>query len=402
MNLGIVGLGEQLCRRHLPALANLQIVPVAVYDPDSAAVDRFKLKFQELFPNQNIPTVAENLHKLARQVDVVDVVIPPDAHLTVFSALIQERTMFLCEKPFCRSWPEAVHVAKQASSAGVAAGYLENWIFDPVVIDLEAVIYSGEIGTLQRISIQFPNAGLSIYPKQSPWRAQAGKGGALLDWGSHAAGLAWHLAGEDSEFLSAYAIDIRASRHRSLVSGAFRDVEVEDIARFELIFERPEGRTILANIDSSWHPPWMWSPGYSYRVLRVDASKGAADISVENTPEGRRYQLAIENLNGHRQEIDLGLLKRYDPTACAIENALKSLRDESLPHPESNLDFGVTVQLMLGTALLSAAQGQSVKADEFVAWCHKFTSEVSSPDEAWNNALVTLRTDTNDTFSRKL
>ena len=402
MNLGIVGLGEQLCRRHLPALADLQIVPVAVYDPDPAALDRFELIFQELFPEQRIPMAAEDLQSIAREVDIVDVVIPPDAHIEVFSTLIQEGCTFLCEKPFCRSWPEAVHIAKQASSAGVAAGCLENWIFDPVVIDLDAVIHSGDIGILQRISIQFPNAGLSIYPEQSPWRAQAGKGGALLDWGSHAAGLAWHLVGEDSKFLSANAVDIRASRQRSLVSGAFRDMEVEDIAKFELLFERPEGRTILANIDSSWNSPWMWSPGHSYRVLRVDASKGAADISVENSPEGRCYRMAIENLNGHRQEIELGLLKRCDPTASAIENALKSLMNEPRPHPESDLNFGVTVQLMIGTALLSAAQGKPVKTGDFEAWCHRVLSEAGNPHDAWENALATLRTAANETFSRRV
>jgi predicted dehydrogenase len=388
--VGLVGLGQQTCRRHLPALYALGILPAVVYDPDPASVSGFLAKFKALWPDRTAPQTASDLSELARNADVVVVVVPPCGHLSIFGELIAVRRPFLCEKPFTCSWPEAVHVATQATSAGVEGRYLENWIFDPVVLDIRSLLASGRVGLLQRLCITFPNAGLALYPDQTPWRAEAAQGGALLDWASHAVGLAWHMVGHDSTLLRARAIDVRCTQRRMLISGSFRDTDIEDAARFELAFECGDGRIVLVNVDGSWQTPWMWSPGHACRVLRADASDGAAEVLVTNGVDGRRYTLAIEAGTSPRQEIDLGDLRRFDPTASAIRNALQSIIYKSAPHGESGLDLAVNVHLALGAVRLSAARSLALTPDEFKTWLAPLLAVGGSPGDAWQKARTSL------------
>lgn len=388
MRIGLIGLGAQALRRHLPALSSLKLFPVAVYDPSPRAVEEFELRFQECFESTGpaIQPVYTHLEGLQGRIDVADVVIPPANHVQVFSKLLELRIPFLSEKPFCRSWPEARYVQNLAASRGINAGYLENWIFDPVVNHVEAIIDSGELGTLQRISVLYPNAGLSFYPNQTTWRAHLKQGGgALLDWGSHGVGLAWYLAGMSSRLMTVKTLDLRRTKSELPIGRAFETSDAEDIAVFELVFKTPNGRVVIANIDSSWGATWMWTPGCSYPILRLEGSRGDLEATVKNTSQGRHYRLAADG-----REIDLGTLKEYDPTASAIQNALSAITSPGVVHPESSLDLGTNVQLALGAVRLSAHLRKSVTPDEFVYWCSSFQEDIDDPVHAWDRALERL------------
>jgi predicted dehydrogenase len=322
--------------------------------------------------------------------EAVDVVVPPVSHLALFRLLVDAGVRFISEKPFCRSWPEACHVAAHAASRRVRGAYLENWIFDPAVVSLHTLAASGRIGVTQRVSVRIPNAGPALYPEQTRWRASAREGGgALLDWGSHAAGLAWFLIGLDGVLLSTHALDVRRSRPRAIVGGAFTPVDVEDFARFELAFRTADARFVVANIDASWGQPWMWSPGYTYEAVRIDGSQGSAAIVVTNTPQGRSYSLLIDG-GQSTEPIDLGLLKDQDPTAAALDNALQGLNSEAGPGRESSLDFGVDVQGILGAARLSAHEDTPIAPAQFESWCASIADGAAPPDTRWERALAAL------------
>ena len=391
MRIGLIGLGAQAVRRHLPALASLGLLPHAVYDPSSEATARAQARFGELRPDGPAPVACASLDELAGLVDAADVVVPPAAHLSVFERLVERGRAFVCEKPFCRSWPEARYIATRSSSCGVPAAYLENWIFDPVVTHLQAMVARGVVGVIQRVSIVHPNAGLALYPKQSTWRAESCEGGgALLDWGSHGVGLAWHLVGLSSTLTLASAVEVRATQPRTLAGGTFRQADAEDAARFELWFRTPEGRVVLANIDSSWGCTWMWSPGHAYSLYRIDGSGGTIEASAENTAEGRRYRLTVDSRSAGRTAIDLVLLEQAAPTAAALRNALHSLSAQGEPHPECSLEFATDVQMALGAVRLSAHRRAPVAPEEFRDWCGRFQDD-RGPKALWDNALLSLR-----------
>lgn len=378
-------------RRHLPALASLGVVPHAMYDPSPEAISGALATFAELWPGAPPPVTCTSIDELAGVVDAADVVIPPAAHLSVFERLLEHGLAFVCEKPFCRSWPEARHIATKASSCGVQAAYLENWIFDPVVTHLQVLVARGAIGVIQRISILHPNAGLALYPKQSTWRADSREGGgALLDWGSHGTGLAWHLAGLSSKLTMTSAVDVRMTQPRVLAGGAFRPTDAEDAAVFELWFRAPEGRVVLANIDSSWGCTWMWSPGNTYPLYRIDGSGGTVEASAENTVEGRVYRLTVEARSAGRTVIDLGSLEDSDPTAAALRNAFHCLSAAGDQHRECSLEFATDVQLALGAVRLSAHRRAPVAPDEFTDWCGHFSDD-RGPKGLWDDALQVLR-----------
>jgi predicted dehydrogenase len=388
VRIGLIGLGAQALRRHVPALSSLNLFPVAVYDPSPRAVEEFESRFRECFESNGsaVSPVCADLEELQSRIDVADVVIPPANHVQVFSKLLELGIPFLSEKPFCRSWPEARHVQDVASSRGIKVGYLENWIFDPVIDHVEAIIDSGELGELQRISVLYPNAGLSIYPNQTTWRAHLKQGGgALLDWGSHGVGLAWYLAGISSRLMTANALDLRRTQSRILINDAFETTDAEDIAVFELAFETPEGRVVIADIDSSWGATWMWTPGRCYPILHLEGYRGALEATVENSSQGRHYRLKTDS-----REIDLGTLKEYDPTASAIQNALSGIIDSGVVHMESSVDLGTNVQLALGAVRLSAHLQEPVTPDEFVQWCSSFQEGSDDPVQSWDRALERL------------
>lgn len=388
MRIGLIGLGAQALRRHIPALSSLNSFPVAVYDPSPQAVSEFEWRFRLDYESTGpaVPSVCAQIEELQGCIDVADVVIPPANHVQVFSKLLELGIPFLSEKPFCRSWPEARYVQEIAASSGIKAGYLENWIFDPVVNQVEAIIDSGELGALQKISVLYPNAGLSFFPKQTTWRAHLKEGGgAMLDWGSHGVGLAWYLAGISSRLMTVNALDLRRTESRILINGAFETTDAEDIAVFELIFETPDGRVVSASIDSSWGATWMWTPGCCYPILRLEGARGAIEATVENMSQGRHYRLKTDS-----REIDLGTLKEYDPTASAIQSALSGITSPGVVRPESRLDLGTNVQLALGAVRLSAHLRKPVTPDEFAHWCSSLREGTDDPVHAWDLALERL------------
>ncbi|MBN1999302.1 Gfo/Idh/MocA family oxidoreductase [candidate division KSB1 bacterium] len=390
LKIGILGLGPQARRRHLPAFSEMGIIPTIVYDQNPDSVSKTEADFETIFGNKPFPGIAKDFDNFTDFIQVADVVVPPCEHLQIFSSLVEKGIMFISEKPFCRSWPEAVAVLELVKNANLAAGYLENWIFDPVVINLKSVMTSGEIGPIQRMTVRFPNAGPAIYPEQSEWRTRRDCGGALLDWGSHAVGLALHLAGEMSDIVQVSTIDFR-STSRMLASGIFQDGIVEDLAKFEIVLKQASNRIVIANIDCSWQMPWMYSPGYAYRVLQLDGSAGMVEITVENTENGRNYHMTVEQWSGNRRTVNLGLLKRFDPTASAIRNALKSLFIGSAPHPESSLELAVKVQFILAAVRLSAARNLPVTEKQVKDWFAVFTEKYNEPDIVWQKAVQSLK-----------
>lgn len=384
LKIGLLGLGQQALRRHVPAWIGIGMELSAVYDTQKTALAEFEKEYKTLYTDRPIPILCDSFDSFIKSIDIADVVVPPTRHSEVLTKLIRAQKMFICEKPFCTSYLQALDMQESIISMKGQGAYLENWIFDPVVTNIQGVIASGQVGELQRISVVFPNAGLALYPKQSPWRGQRPAGGALLDWGSHATGLAWHLAGEESILVQGKALDIRTSQKRTLVSGRFHNSQVEDIAQFELILKTDQNRFILVNIDSSWNCPWMWSPGYSYHILTIDGSYGSAAISVTNTEQGRRYSMIMDDLHGKQETIDLGLLKRYDPTASALLNAVKSLTECPDDHPESDIELAVNVQLALGLIQYSTLLGnRTVTTDQFKSWIKGFKSKYQDPARVW-------------------
>ena len=390
VKIGLVGLGNQALYRHLPALMEMDVILRSCYDTDPQATIHFQEEFRKMFPNKAPPPPAKSLWEAVRKADIVDVVIPPKKHVSVFMQLIKEKKPFICENPFCRSWLEALSVAELTETVHIQAAYMEDLIFDPLVMNIQALIASGRIGKMQRLCISLPNhREIEGVPKSS-WRIEFGQGGALLERGSHAVGLAWHLLGEDAEFQNANAIEIRTGNKRSLVSGVYRDRQVDDIAKFELVFKTSEGRTVLVNIDSSLDPPWINSPGYSRPALRVDGTEGSIQVTFENRQEGRRFIMTVGNRNSNEEEIDLGYPDRRNSIKAALENAIKSIMSPTLPHPESSLSLGVRVQMAIGSARLSSARSIPISSGDFSDWCAPYIVHSKSPDEAWDRALQDL------------
>ena len=113
---------------------------------------------------------------------------------------------------------------------------------------------------------------------------------------------------------------------------------------------------------------------------------------MQNTQEGRRYSLIIDDLHGKREIIDLGLLKRYDPTASALLNSVKSLIECPDHHPESDIELAVKVQLALGLVQYSKLSGNRTMTTEmFLDWINGFKSNNTDPALVWEEMINSMQ-----------
>lgn len=98
----VIGLGSQSLSDHIPAiLRNDDIELVAVYDSETAAID----KFRKLFPNLNgIPNIA-NLNDLSG-IDAAMVIVPHAGYFKIVKLLCEKGIRIFKEKPLARNLKE--------------------------------------------------------------------------------------------------------------------------------------------------------------------------------------------------------------------------------------------------------------------------------------------------------
>ena len=231
----IVGFGEVARHGHWPAYADSRLLSIVAVVERSA--ERRALA-ASLAPGLRTYETLDAL-AVAETVDFIDICTPPALHGAPMLAGLKRGWHVVCEKPFLLDAGLLTRARALADARGVAAVPVHNWKFAPIVREATARLRRGDIGRLERVTIEterlrdFKGAD----PDHPNWRrdpAVAG-GGILMDHGWHALYLALHWFEEDVR-------RVDASFHRP-GPGA-----VEDEAKVRLIFDRGE-----ASIALTWN-----------------------------------------------------------------------------------------------------------------------------------------------------
>ncbi|RMF60587.1 MAG: gfo/Idh/MocA family oxidoreductase, partial [Bacteroidetes bacterium] len=144
------------------------------------------------------------------RIDFVAIVTPNHMHFPVAKAFIEAGFHVVCDKPMTTTLEDAEALCRLVARHGVVFALTHNYTGYPMVKQARAMVQAGEIGTVRKIVVEYPQGWLARPieregQKQAAWRTdpkQAGAG-ALGDIGSHAENLARYITGLEMEALCA-------------------------------------------------------------------------------------------------------------------------------------------------------------------------------------------------------
>jgi predicted dehydrogenase len=183
------------------------------------------------------------------EVEVVSITTPNAFHAEMAIAALEAGKHVWCEKPMAPSLADAERMAAAARAAGKIAALGYNYIQNPAVRHIEAVLEAGTIGPVNHIRLEMdedfmadPDAPFSLKSDRSSGY------GALDDFGVHPLSLITHLFGPVAQVM---AHMVMPYADRPLPGGGRRAVETWDVA--SLLFKLHSGPSGLIALDrSAW------------------------------------------------------------------------------------------------------------------------------------------------------
>ncbi|WP_237154368.1 Gfo/Idh/MocA family protein [Oryzibacter oryziterrae] len=179
------------------------------------------------------------------EVDVVSVTTPNAFHADMAIAALQAGKHVWCEKPMATALADAARMRETARASGRIAVLGYNYIQNPTVRQIEALIAGGAIGTVNHIRIEMDEDFMADAEAPFNWKNEAASGyGALDDFAVHPLSLMTRFLSLPSEVLADMS---RPVASRPLADGSRRAVETHDIANVLLRFPGGASGVLTAN-----------------------------------------------------------------------------------------------------------------------------------------------------------
>ena len=212
-------------------------------------------------------------------VDIVSVTTPNQFHAEMAIAALEASKHVWCEKPMATSLADAERMAAAARSSGRVAILGYNYIQNPMMRQLGALLAAGTIGTVNHVRVEMDedfmaDAGMAFGPKSD----KSSGHGALDDFGVHPASLIQTLLGPIGSVMCKQS---KPYATRPLAGGGARAVETSDIAT--VLFELASGASgVMALNRSAW--------GRKGRIaLQIYGDKGSLVFDQERFNELQLY-----------------------------------------------------------------------------------------------------------------
>lgn len=139
----------------------------------------------------------------SERVEVVSILTPNYLHYSQALQLIEAGFNILCEKPITTTAEQASHLYQRVIDKGVVFGLAHTYTGYPMVRQMREMVASGELGTIQKIDVQYYQGWINpaIHDKEKRaeiWRLDPEKSGQSCcfgDIGIHAFNLAEYVSG---------------------------------------------------------------------------------------------------------------------------------------------------------------------------------------------------------------
>ena len=185
MNIGLIGCGRvadlhMLAYRHIPE-ANIVVV-------SDINLERAKTFAQEHGIKQTFKDYVNLLEM--KNLDYVDICTPPSTHTKIACEAAKFGHNILLEKPMARNTADCDKIIHEVSTHRVKLCLCHNKLFVPSVMQIKAMVDSGEFCPLYFRVSERESAELIGAPS---WIATAEEGGILWEAGCHSAYLQLHF-----------------------------------------------------------------------------------------------------------------------------------------------------------------------------------------------------------------
>ncbi|WP_062118616.1 Gfo/Idh/MocA family protein [Aureimonas sp. AU40] len=130
------------------------------------------------------------------EVDVVSIAAPNPFHAEMACAAFEAGKHVWCEKPMATSREDARAMLEAQRRSGRVAALGYNYIQNPAIRQMEALIQDGVIGTINHVRLEMDEDFMADPDAPFAFKNGAGSGyGALDDFAVHPLSLLWRLAG---------------------------------------------------------------------------------------------------------------------------------------------------------------------------------------------------------------
>ena len=137
------------------------------------------------------------------RMDFVSIVTPNHVHYEPAKMALENGFHVVCDKPLSFNMEEAHDLEKIVNESGLIFALTHNYTGYPMVKQARAMVKNGDIGSIRKIVVEYPQGWLSTKledsdQKQAAWRTdptKSGIAGAMGDIGTHAENLAEYITG---------------------------------------------------------------------------------------------------------------------------------------------------------------------------------------------------------------
>ena len=145
------------------------------------------------------------------RIDFVAICTPNHTHFSIAKAFLEAGFNVMCEKPMTLTVAEAEALNVIIQQSGTVFGLMHNYTAYPMVKLARDMVQQGDLGTLRKIVVQYPQGWLALPIEndgqtQAAWRTdpqKSGAAGCMGDIGTHAANLAEYISGQTLTELAA-------------------------------------------------------------------------------------------------------------------------------------------------------------------------------------------------------
>lgn len=277
--IGCGGIAEAHCQTVLGKDENIKLY---MYDIDYSRAEALCKKYNA---SGCFKTYEDVL--MSKDIDIVDICVPHDEHVSVVLKATQAGKHILSEKPIARTLAEADLILDAVKSSGVRFFVAECYRFYPSALKAKELIDKGTIGKpflIQVNSLQFHTP--------SGWRRDKGKtgGGVLIDRGIHFVNYFRLLGGKVKTLFATFNHDTISA------------MEGEDTATIQAIFENGATGQLVVSWGMRMFTPFAWMAVYGSEGTMFDMGDGFYVFSA-NDPQ--------YNDNGKPVRLFDTMLERY-------------------------------------------------------------------------------------------
>lgn len=274
-----------------PGIPAPRLVAVADMNAGAAAKAAHQYGFETSTGNWKAVIANPAIH-------VVSITTPNSMHKEMALAAIEAGKHVHCEKPLSPTLSDSFEMLKAAEAKGVITQVGFNYIKNPLLKLARDMVQAGELGEIT--GFRGIHAEDYMHDPGDPWTWRidpSGGPGVIADLGSHIIGMARFLLGGIAEVNA----DVRTVIKKRPVARGAKDtkpVEVDDVARILVNFERGCGGTIEAN--------WIQTGRKMQLGFELTGGKGSLVFTQERLNELWYYRAGGEPRHMGFTKIEAG------------------------------------------------------------------------------------------------